>query len=130
MARHEVYQPAIPEQRHRRAAGRVLGEVAACARHRLHILAGEDRSEPVGSRRLLQRQPHAGSGHAGGAAADRVDHEQHGARLLRHEGVHIFRRQQLLKAEASQLLAHRLHQSRIVRHNFLQVGAMLVSIAR
>src|SRR5262249_61110766 len=65
---------------------------------------------------MLERESDARAGDTGGAAADRVDEEKHRLLRVRDLPVHILRREQLPKSQASQLLAHRLDHERWIRH--------------
>ena len=69
VAGQEPDELAVLEQAHGGRRRRNLAEVGAHTRRGLEILAGEDRREPVGPRRLLNRQPGTRPGATGGAAA-------------------------------------------------------------
>src|SRR5262249_36527970 len=99
-----------------RARRRDVREIAAGARRRLEVLAGEDGGQAVRAAVVLEGEADAGARHAGGAAADRVDDEERRPLLLVHVVVDVLGGEQLADPAGGELVAHRLDQQWAIGH--------------
>src|SRR5712691_2864235 len=112
----EVHHLAVAQQRHRRAAGLVVGEVLPGARDRRQVLSREHRHDLLRADRMVQREAQGRTRVTRGAAADRVHEDQQGPLLIAQRGIYFSLVGELLGAHAGHLLAHRRDEGRIVRH--------------
>src|SRR6266516_3742177 len=117
LALEHEHELSVLEESHLRGRGRVVGEVGAGARGRIGVLAGKHRQQPLGPLRMLQGERGGGTRVARRAAAYRVHHDERGFSGRAEHCVYVLRRAQLLEAQASELLAHRLHEAGVVQRD-------------
>ncbi len=118
VARHEVDQLSIFEQRDGGAAGRNVLEVAPGLLGGLGLLSGKYRSQVIGASFVLQSQMNSRPRLPCGAAANRIDDQQSCSLHVGHERIDIVRCQELLKPDRSQLRLHGVYYQGTVRHYY------------